>query len=356
MSNRNENTWNMLLQAGLVQNSAPEPEQLESPWYIKLLLAISGWLASLFLLGFLGAGFVAIFRSEAASLIVGALFIGAAYSLLRMPKNEFYEHAALAVSLAGQALIAWVIFDIGNSSWWLVWILIAVFQLGLAIVMPNYIHRVFSSFIAAFSLSMGLAALSLPYIASSSIMFAAAWLWLHEFDFPIHMQKQRAIGYGLILALIQIKGTALFNPHGIGWYLKKENLDIWITPWMGELLAGAITLYVVWHILKRLGHSLTEPVTIAALVGTAFIAAASMEAQGITVGILILLLGFAGSNRILMGLGTISLLFYISAYYYLLDTTLLDKAQTLLLVGLVLLGTRWLLLRIIQTNRGEQHG
>lgn len=354
MSNQGESIWNLLLEADLVQGLEPESKQLESPWYIKVLLAISGWLAALFLLGFLGVGFELIFRNAAASLIVGSILIGVAFALLRMPKNEFYEHVALAISLAGQGLIAWAIFD--STSKEASWILASIFQLGLALVMPNYIHRVFSSFVAAFSFSAALDSFGVPYIASSIIMFAAAWLWLHEFNYPEHMRKQRAIGYGLVLALIQVKGSVLFGLNITGWRSAKTNLDLWIQPWMGELLAGAVMLYVVWHILRRLGHSLTEPITIAALIGTTLLAVASMEAQGITVGMLILLLGFAGSNRILMGLGTISLLFYISAYYYLLDTTLLDKAQTLLIVGLLLLAARWLLLRMIPANGEKQHG
>ncbi len=66
-----------------------------------------------------------------------------------------------------------------------------------------------------------------------------------------------------------------------------------------------------------------------------------------TAGMVVMLLGFAGGNRVLLGLGIVSLLFYISSYYYLLDATLLAKAQILLIVGLVLLAVRWLLLHPI---------
>ena len=58
-----------------------------------------------FLIGFLGVGFEEILRNNIASAITGSLMIGGAYLILRIPKNEFFEHVALAVSLAGQALI-----------------------------------------------------------------------------------------------------------------------------------------------------------------------------------------------------------------------------------------------------------
>ena len=80
-----------------------------------------------------------------------------------------------------------------------------------------------------------------------------------------------------------------------------------------------------------------------------------MEVQGITVGIVILVLGFSGANRVLLGLGSVSLLFYISSYYYLLDTTLLDKSLSLFIVGLVLLIIRWLMSHILPIKKGTRH-
>ncbi len=355
MSTESTKVWETLLHADIVQGDEPKAaDTVDSPWYVKVLLAISGWLAALFLLGFIGLGFRLVFRSEATSVIVGCMLVGAAFALLRMPKNEFYEHVALAISLAGQALITWPIFDsvnAGNS-----WLLMSMFQLLLALLMPNYIHRAFSSFIAAFCFSMALTIFGMPYIAGSVIMLAAAWLWLHEFDYPKHMQKQRAIGYGLVLALIQVKGSVLYQYSFIDWFGRRRDADILVQPWVGELLAGVVTLYVVWHILRRLGLGLSEPITIAAMIGTVLLAAASMEAHGITVGMLVILLGFAGSNRVLMGLGIISLLFYISSYYYQLHATLLDKSITLLSIWLVLFVARWLMLRVAAKGGEVQHG
>jgi len=67
-------------------------------------------------------------------------------------------------------------------------------------------------------------------------------------------------------------------------------------------------------------------------------------------------LGYAGSNRVLQGLGITSLLFYISSYYYLMETTLLAKSQTLLVVGLVLLMIRWLLPYILPFKKEVENG
>lgn len=345
--------WTTLQQAGLVQGDAPTTEKLESPWFVKVLLAFSGWLASLFLLGFLGLGFEAILKNHIASAITGSLMIAGAYAILRIPKNEFFEHVALAVSLAGQALIALSLFDGMNDK--VAWGVIALVQVVLAVLMPNFVHRVFSSFLAAFAFSTFLYAFGAPYVFSSIVMFITAWLWLHEFQYPKHTRKIHALGYGAVLGLIQLKGVALFSFNHT-WRMVKTNSELWVQPWMAEVLAGAVMLYVVWQLLQRLGHRLPEPLAITALVCTVILSAVSIEAPGITAGMMILLLGFAGSNRILMGLGVVSLLFYISAYYYLLDATLLVKAQTLLVTGVVLLLVRWAMLKMICRTRETPHG
>lgn len=355
MSRQTEQMWTTLVQAGLVYGPAPETGKLESPWYVKALLAFSAWLAALFTLGFIGMGFKFILDSGIASFITGGVMVGGAYAILRMPKNEFFEHLALAVSLAGQALIVWAIFAFTKVSDEMAWVLVALLHIPLAVFMPSFVHRVLSSFIAAFAFSTALTSMGAPYVFSSVIMVFASWLWLNEFRYPQHMRKIRAIGYGLVLALIQLKGTALFGYETMGLRSTYNQPELWVQPWMGEVLASAVTLYVVWQLLQRRGQAISERLAITALLGTLLFCAVSMEARGITAGMVVMLLGFAGGNRVLLGLGIMSLLFNISSYYYLLDATLLAKSQTLLIVGLVLLAVRWLMLRIMPAENEATH-
>ena len=156
MIRQTEQMWATLLQAGLTEGTAPETGNLESPWYVKVLLAFSGWLAALFLLGFIGMGFEFVFRNSTAAFIIGGMMIGGAFAILRIPKNEFVEHLALAASLAGQALVVYAIFNISNHNEKIAWLLVALLQVPLAVIMPSFVHRVFSSFVAVFAFSMAL--------------------------------------------------------------------------------------------------------------------------------------------------------------------------------------------------------
>lgn len=353
MNQKTGQIWAALEAAGMVKGPAPLMGRAASPWYVKVLLAFSGWLAAFFLLGFLGMGFAILFRNASAAFVVGGIMIGGAYAVLRLPKNEFVEHLGLAVSLAGQALIVFAVFDMSNRDEKMAMLLVAMLQALLAVVMPSYVHRVFSAFAGAVALNFAFALWGWPYVAGGIIMLMSAWCWLNEFGYPRQMEKVRAVGYGLVLALILIKGTTLFGHQTMGWRIARIHAEF--RPWMGEAIAGAVTLYVVWKLLQRYNRGVSEGISIIALLGAFLLCVLSIKVPGIMVGMVIMVLGFAGGNRVLMGLGILSLLFFISSYYYLLEATLLAKSQSLLIVGLLLLSMRWLTPKIIPGQKEAVH-
>lgn len=357
MSDQREMIWAILQKTGVVHGDKPESKEPDSPWYIKVLLGFSGWLAAIFIICFLGAGFQFIFREGRILSFVGIAMIAGAFGLLRISKTEFIEHLGLAISLAGQILLVYAMFEItGHNNVLAVWIMLTILQIVLIVVMPNFIHRVFSSFISAIAFSMTFIEIAMPSVVSGVVMFIASLCWLNEFNYPKHMQKIRAVGYGLTMALILIKGVTLFGFSSLGKYLTGKENEFWMQPWVGEVFIGAITIFVVWSLIQRYGHILHERKTLIFLVAVIFICTVSIKVQGITVGIVIMLLGFSASNRVLLGLGIVSLLFYISTYYYLLDITLLKKSQILLIVGVALLFVRWLMQRVMPIQEEVHHG
>jgi len=356
MSRSFEQLWSTLSTAGLVDGLAPEPCELESPWYVKVLMAFFGWLAAVFLLGFVGIVMASILENSFASILVGGFMIGAAFTLLRAPKSAFLEHFSLAISLAGQILVIWGMFEASNTESTILWLAVMVFQSVLAVFMPGVVHRVFSSFAACIALSIALRLVGAPYLASGIILLGAALLWLNEFRHPRYMLQMRSLGIGLVLAVIKIKGTLLFSSSSIFWLGYRHHTELLIGPWVGELLTGFVFLFVVWQLLHRFNNQLSTKLRVTALLSAIIIAAVSFESPGITIGIVILLLGFAGSHRVLIGLGIAALLFYISAYYYLLDTTLLMKALTLMVLALVLLSGRWLMRHFLPPDETHVEG
>ena len=142
-----------LNQAGIPLDEPTSPAQLQTPWFVRVLQAFSGWLAALFLLGFIAMGVVFVVESSAASMGLGAAMIGAAYGLFSRARSDVLEHLALAISLSGQLLVAWSLVTWWEASPDSLWILLGWSLFGLqcvlALIMPSLVHRTFSAFAAS---------------------------------------------------------------------------------------------------------------------------------------------------------------------------------------------------------------
>ena len=336
-SQKRKNLWSELETAGLVSGDVPQPQELESPWYVRLLIGFSGWLAAIFLLAFLAVGFEFIYRNSAAAIILGGLMLGLAYMmLLKKSESDFASQFALAVSFAGQALIMFGLFSDGQIFTKSVsWLSLAIIQAALAVVMPNSIHRVWSAFAAAIALSFTFIIWQLNYLQTALIMLAVALIWLNEFKWIKYQEKLKPIGYGLTLALLYLASLGIYR------FLEFRTISLFeenmLQPWVAEILTGLVLLYVVWQLLQRQRITIPGNVSIISFIATVILVLLSFKAYGLIVGIFVVLLGFANANRILTGLGFISLMYYISAYYYLLQYTLLEKSQLLAGLGISLL-------------------
>jgi len=116
-------------------------------------------------------------------------------------------------------------------------------------------------------------------------------------------------------------------------------------------LEGLAAVYILHSVCQRLKTAVR--VQILALCGVAALALVSADAPGLLVCIMVIVLGQAGSNTLLKGIGIAGLLFYVSAFYYQLHATLMVKSQILLATGLLLLAARWLMLRLVNGQAGQ---
>lgn len=340
--------WRCLADAGLVQGERP-PVPLEPPWFVRLLLGFAGWLAALFLLGFVSTAMSWLLDSEMASIVAGLLLCGAAWLMFRTTAvNAFATQFALALSFAGQALFALGVFGTLGRSQGLAepWLWVALQQAVLLAVMPSAVHRLWSAFAAATALYLALRDGAPAFLAPALMLAAAAWAWLHELRWPRISAVLRPAAYGLVLALIFVELAAgLFRP-AIGLDATPPGRRTW-----GQLLNGAVLLAVVWVLLRRSGVRWPGKASVTLLAGALVVVLVSLAAPGIAAGTCLLLLGYAHGNAVLAGLGGAALLLYAAGYYYELDVTLLVKSQALAATGAALLALRWVLLRWLPGNR-----
>jgi len=344
--------WSKLASAGLTVGSMPEAEETDTPWYVRVMLGIAGFIAAVFLLGFVGVGLAFVLESKIASLAVGFMMIAAAYAVFRAaPHSDFGSMFALAVSFTGQALVVYGVWGMLNERSAQPWVAIAAIEAILAVAMPNFIHRVVSAYAAVLALALALASSGAEGVTGGLVALAVVGLWLNEVRFAKLDAVMTPIGYGLTLAFIHVEGSN-FTGHSVMAMLGSD-ARTWAMPWMGEALVVAAFLVAIGTLLRRAGWTMLESRSILSLAVAAALGAASFKAPGVAGGLMIAIVGFANGNRLLAGLGIAALLYYVSSYYYLLDATLLAKAGVLAASGVVLLGARWLLLNVIMPERAS---
>ncbi len=309
------------------------------PWFVQVLHAFTGWVASLFFLLLLGSVFHRLFSTPLALFGIGVVLIALAYGVLRAPSETlFLEHGALALSLAGQALIGFALFQWNGNmyapTYAFRWLALAGVEGVLAIVIPQHLHRVLSTWVAALALIVGAGLLGLTAIAVPSVFALAVWVWLHEFRPPNTIALKQAAGYGLSLALFLGIGDDFrmgFLSHSTSHL--HFGLD---HPAVVAFFNSAVMFFAASFLARRLKRRTTHPL-FALLIPLLPIAILSVWMHGLPIALILLMVGFARGNRLLQGMSLAALLWTVGRFYYTLETTLLLKSALLIAAGVVLL-------------------
>lgn len=333
--------WQRLGTASLVTGELPAADARRTPWYVRLMLGIAGWIGALFLLGFVGVGFAMVMKSALASLLIGAAICAGAAAILRAaPENDFVGQLGLAVSLAGQAMLVYGLSRLVERYSGALALLVALQQGALFVLVPHFVHRVWTSWTGAFAAVYALSQVGLFALGPAAVSAAFVFVWLREFDVERGGAMLRAGGYGLALATLQT--CAL---HGSLWLLlldahPGEGPGGNAAAWVGAGASAAVLLGAAWTLVQREGLALGSPQGRIALAGAAMLAAVSLKAPGVGPAVAVLVIGFANGNRVLAGLGLATLAGYLSHYYYSLELTLLEKSILLAATGAALLALR----------------
>ncbi|MBD3894703.1 DUF4401 domain-containing protein [Halomonas sp. ML-15] len=332
----------------VAEREAPLP--LATPWFVRALQAFSGWLAALFLIGFIAMGTVFILDSSVAAGILGSVFIAGAYAALRANGGDFLEHLALAASLTGQLLVAWAVASaMGGESAGLWWLLL-LFQSLLALIMPSLTHRCVSAFAACLALYLALiGSVAATSLAGGLVLLVATALWLNEFRWPAYMRQCQALGYGLLLGLLAIQVMQYAGRSPFMFRHDDGSMQAWLEPWAGDGLAMLALLLLLRKVLQRHAQVMAIKGRVVACVAAALLMLLSLQAHGLSQGAVVIMLGFAIGNRLIIGLGVTLLLMAGANYYYWLEVTLLVKSATLCVLGLLLLTLRWAMQRYWRT-------
>ena len=343
-----------------------EPQGDTSPWFVRVLLGVCGWVGALLLLVVVGLMIGdTVMRGKSALIVIGALLAAAGLMLGRVGKGTLGAQFALAMGLAGQMslVIGFVLMTEAEPP--LVAILVALVAAPLFWWHPDGLYRFFCALVvcaawSVFVMTLGITpddggygrwgrtfdALSMPGAAASllallPITLGSTALWLRRRDWlgaPASARLEPLV-WASTLALTWHVGFTGWN-----WFRLSGLMDVHIwTLHIGTALAiGAALMYSGWQ-LTRAARPTTRAGTLGAL---ALIAALTAPAPGITAGVLLLGLGFHAGSRVLLGAATLFLLGYGSNWYYALSLDLLSKSLVLMGTGLLMLMLAWLLRRL----------
>lgn len=318
-------------ESAMLQSLTESAKESDSPWYVKVMVGFSAWLAALILGVFFGiAGLI---DTTESMLIWGAILCVGAVTLKRLTlPSIFWGQLAFAASLVGQGLLIAGVATKANDVTGTLFFVIGL-ELLLLVVYPDLLHRLLS-FLAVCAAIVGLIVnweiMDAIHFLTLLLATGAVLVWLEQERFLSgrFAAFHAPVGYGLIISLFAVmllKVADIFELLGSSSW------------WLSSLALAAVLLWLGLWTLKQLNFPMVSLATAGMIGALAMLAIPSYDTPGILAAVLVLLLGFWCSNRILMGLATFFLLLFLGIYYYYLDVTLLNKSYILMGSGGVLL-------------------
>ncbi len=353
----NSTMWKTLIHADLVKGDQPSgaDDQSDQMWYVRVLQGFAGWLAALFLLGFLGFGVAGLFEYPAAMITMGLAINASTYVFFKKNKNsDFFEQMVLAFSLTGQFMFAFglmQLFDFRDRQWVM---LVGVYQVALVFLMSNYLHRFLSTWFAVIALFWSFEYVVYSGIGSALVAGLFVWIWLNKAGWSNDQDFYQPIGYALGLALLQLNVQSqmwlfdlLHHRHAeTSWLMANA-------PWVSALLNSLVMIYFVYKMSKEKRIQLSGTTGKLLILATVLLLFSALPIIGLSSALLVLLVGFARQKIILMVMGGLALIGFVGWYYYSMSETLLFKSLVLMVIGVVLI-MAYVLLRRVYSQDDEQ--
>ncbi|MGB4958898.1 MAG: DUF4401 domain-containing protein [Saprospiraceae bacterium] len=296
---------------------------------IKILTIVGGIMSTLAFLGFL---FIAgLYDSSLAMLIFGVGFVLTSVFLNHRFDKLIIDTFSISIYFIGLFLMAFAMVDM-NINENLVTLLYFLIALGTIFIMQNFILSfaavlIMCGSLAVLILSNELFDLMQIYAGLLGILLSFCYLYEAEI-ITFHKKMSRLhhpIRIGLTFSFLVILGMVSirdFAPISSGYV------------WISSILMIVLILYIIHKILNM--YEIVDKIeTWSAYLSTILILLPTVFCPGLSGAILIILLGFMTNYRTGFVIGIISLIYFISQFYYDMNLTLLDKSLLLMASGVV---------------------
>ncbi len=329
LSENDYRAYSGFLQSKLLETGS----ETNAPWFIKIITIIGAWFGSLL---FLGSLFISkIVQSEESMITSGAIFIITGIILsYTNKKNHLLDSISLSLSILGQILLG---FGIGTKADGIKPVCYA------GILVQSIIYLVAQSYTQKFISVMLIPACLLGIIWNSSLFeathfligalsIASVLIWTGEIPLQIRLKKNPYFyvptAYGLVLGLLLILVISINNKFF------SVNISHWYITSLISFVSLTFLLYK--SLCQNLG--LGRNTFWLTVIVTAVILSPTAQTPGVITSLMVIVLGFAKSNRTLLTLGILFLAIYLISFYYSLQQTLLIKSIVLMSTGALFLG------------------
>ena len=348
----------------LRDDAGPDVKEPYSPWYIKLLLALGGWLAAILFMCFLGLLLfetLNISSHEELTLFIVSVPVLLLGRTMLAGSKLFSRHFGFALAMAGTSGIAIALF-LGLDSVALACLVLAAALAVISVLMRNGAY----TFLSAIGI-VGCVGQGISYLLSTGarhgfadsarfdivLLLPSAWWALLSLGLVYYcLQEKRWRGsmrgqtadawfFGAYMGMLMIQIWSLGLSYGFRAVL---DLPIWGAGGMGLGAAAGVTVLILFLTKKQ---SLTARV--ASMASVPLIFALGWYLPGAALALLGLVMARQMGNAVMQGSVLAYFFAYMIFYYYNLAMPFSAKSAYLVASGLVLLLLA-LVLRVWQTK------
>lgn len=338
-------------QSALAQFIRDRQQDEELPLYLRALVGLGAFIASICLMGLIAIGVEP--NADSGFVIWGLVFIAIANIFHRLHREcglilqSFLLQSSFAFMAAGKGLFVFGTANVLENSWS---VSLAIFAITIA---TYFVYRLsVDRFLSCFALFLSIllnilwgdeTALARDVLfnafLSLQLLLAGFLTWSGRIDRDFVPLK-----YSLLFSLSAMVLFLAAQMEFGGW---GEEIPI-SSLFSSLLLTLSLIAAIVW-IVGGVNRMRSEPLLLSVL-GT--IALGSVSAPGVILSVILMLLGYARHERIMMTLGALLLPAFLWFYYYNLDISLFEKSGILVGSGIVLLAARFYL-SFRKWDRGE---